>query len=325
MLWRNDDGSSFPKHYLTNLKPMPNVIETHSLSRSFGRTNAVDSLTLEVPPGCIFAFLGANGAGKTTTIKMLMNILKPTGGSAGVLGCDTRSLGPDEFRRIGYVSENQRLPEWMTVGSFIAYCKGFYPGWDDTFCEHLLRQFDLPLDRKLSGLSRGMKVKAALLTSLAYRPELLVLDEPFTGLDPLVRDEFIRGVLELSSQENWTVLLSSHDIYEVECLADRVGVLDRGRLKLNETTENLQNRFRLIEFTSANPPMPPPLGPKSWLRIDSAVHALSIVESDYRAGQSEQEVQNLWPDAQNIRVSPMSLRDIFLELIRKFRTEPSHE
>ncbi|MEO6846567.1 MAG: ABC transporter ATP-binding protein, partial [Chthoniobacterales bacterium] len=198
------------------------AIETDQLTRHFGKTEAVNNLTLRVPEGNIFAFLGPNGAGKTTAIKMLMNILHPTSGSARILGVDSAQLSSTEFSQIGYVSENQQIPEWMTVAKFIAFCKPMYPTWDDALCAKLLKEFDLPLDRKLKSLSQGMKVKATLLVSLAYRPKLIVLDEPFTGLDALVRDEFIRGLLELSEQEKWTIFISSHDIDEVERLADSV-------------------------------------------------------------------------------------------------------
>ncbi len=152
-----------------------------------------------------------------------MNLLEPTSGEARVLGVDSRKLGPRERERIGYVSENQKLPEWMTVRQLLDYCRPFYPTWDRDLEASLLKQFELPPERRIRELSRGMMMKAALLTSLPYRPKLLVLDEPFSGLDPLVRDEFIRGMLEVSQQSDWSIFISSHDINEVEQLADRVG------------------------------------------------------------------------------------------------------
>ena len=161
---------------------MSAIIQTAGLTRRFGKKLAVSNLSLEVPRGSIFAFLGPNGAGKTTTIKMLMNIIQPSGGKATVLGSDSARLGPDELARIGYVSENQELPEWMTVEDLIDYCQPMYPSWDKDLSQQLLRQFTLPLDQKLKNLSRGMKVKASLLTSLSYRPELIVLDEPLHRL-----------------------------------------------------------------------------------------------------------------------------------------------
>ena len=302
---------------------MNNVIETKSLVRRFGKTDAVDNLTLAVPEGSIYAFLGPNGAGKTTTIKMLLNILEPTSGSATILGVPSTQIGPREFARIGYVSENQQLPEWMTVGELIDYCRPMYPDWDPAFCARLRDQFDLPLDRKLKNLSRGMKVKAALLVSLAYRPRLLILDEPFTGLDPLVRDEFIRGVLELSDEGNWTVFISSHDIDEVERLADWVGIINNGRLQLAESAAALQARFRRIECVVAETTKLPAALPESWLVPESAGHTVRFVQSRFDADASEAEVRRVLPDAAQLSVSAMSLRDIFLALARTYRLNNS--
>lgn len=297
---------------------MNNVIETNDLTRSFMGTHAVRNLSLSVPEGSVFAFLGPNGAGKTTTIKMLMNILEPTSGQASVMGVETRRIGPRELARIGYVSENQKMPEWMTVGQLIDYCRPFYPQWDDAFCTKLREQFELPPDRKLKHLSRGMKVKAALLVSLAYRPRLLVLDEPFTGLDPLVRDEFIRGILELSGEAEWTVFVSSHDIDEVERLADWVGFLDGGSLRLAESTADLQARFRRVECVVSDAPQPP-AAPESWLGLETAGHTVRYVESRYQPDRSEADMRLALPEATQITVSPMSLRDIFLALARTYR------
>jgi ABC-2 type transport system ATP-binding protein len=205
-----------------------NIIETHNLTRRFGRTEAVHDLDFAVPQGSVCALLGPNGAGKSTTIKMLMNLLLPSAGVARVMGTDSRRLGPAELANIGYVAESQSLPLWMTVRQYLAYCRPFYPRWDAALAEKLLAMFELPSDRRLKDLSRGMAMKAALLSSLAYRPPLLVLDEPFSGLDPLVRDEFVRGMLEISELGDWTVLVSSHDIEEVERLCDRVALLQGG-------------------------------------------------------------------------------------------------
>ncbi len=298
---------------------MSAVIQTRQLSRHFGRKEAVKSLTLEVPRGSIYAFLGPNGAGKTTTIKMLMNILAPSDGAAEVLGQESRALSRDAFTRIGYVSENQKLPEWMTVRQFIAFCKPMYPGWDDSFCDKLLQQFDLPLDRKLRHLSRGMKVKAALLTSLAYKPELLVLDEPFSGLDPLVRDEFIRGVLELTEESNWTVFVSSHDIDEVERLADWVGIINEGELKLSESTASLQGRFRQVEITTAEAAPLPRTLPEHWLVPEQTAATARWVESRYDEAATAAAIGQHFPGARVDRLAPMSLREIFLALARTYR------
>ena len=146
------------------------VIETENLTRRFGRTEAVNGLTFAVPEGSIYAFLGPNGAGKTTLIKTVMNLMPPTSGRASVLGVDSRRVGPPVLARIGYVSENQVLPEWMSVADLMAYCRPFYPTWDMAFEQQLVRQFELPLRQRVRALSRGMRMKASLLSSLAYRP-----------------------------------------------------------------------------------------------------------------------------------------------------------
>jgi len=297
-----------------------NIIQTESLSRRYGRTEAVHDLTLAVPEGAVFAFVGPNGAGKTTTIKTVMNILEPSSGRATVLGTDSRRLGPAEFRQIGYVSENQDLPGWMTVKDLLDYCAPFYPAWDAAFAEDLRRRLDLPLGRKLKDFSRGMRMKAALLSSLAYRPKLLVLDEPFAGLDALVRDEFIQGILELAEQSQWSVFISSHDIDEVERLADWIGVINEGRLYLAEPVASLLGRFRQVEATfEGDAALPRPL-PEHWLSAEATGHTLRGV--DARAGEpgGDSRVRQALGGATRVDVSPMPLKAIFMALARTFRS-----
>ena len=301
------------------------VIETESLTRRFGRTEAVRDLTLSVPEGSVFAFVGPNGAGKTTTIKTVMNILAPTSGRAAVLGTDSTRLGPAELRQIGYVSENQELPGWMTLRQLLDYCAPFYPTWDAAFAEDLRRRLDLPADRRIKGFSRGMRMKAALLSSLAYRPRLLVLDEPFAGLDALVRDEFIQGILELAEQSRWSVFVSSHDIDEVERLADWIGVINEGRLHLAEPVAALTSRFRHIEATfDGAAAVPSPL-PANWLDARAAGHTLQVV--DARAGEPEGEARSreALAGAARVEMTPMSLKAIFMALARTFRAAASAE
>ena len=224
---------------------MAAAIETVDLTRRFRSVTAIDGLNLQVQAGSIFALVGPNGAGKTTTIKLLLNLLHPTHGRATVLGADSRGLGPRELARIGYVSENQQLPDWMTPSQLIAYVKPFYPTWDDQLCLKLQEGLAIDPLRPLRTLSRGTRMKAALLVSLAYRPELIILDEPFTGLDPLVRDELIRALLELTGEYRWTTLISSHDIDEVERLADSIAFLDNGRLLFTDSVQALIEKHRL--------------------------------------------------------------------------------
>jgi ABC-2 type transport system ATP-binding protein len=294
-----------------------NILRTIDLTKRFRGTVAVDGLNLSVTEGSVFALIGANGAGKTTAIKVLMNIHQPTSGSAEALGTDSRKLSPREFQQIGYVSENQEMPEWMTVGYFLAYLKPFYPTWDDARAEELLWQFDLPRDRKLKHLSRGMKMKAALASSLAYRPKLIVLDEPFSGLDPLVRDEFIEGLLESASEA--TILISSHDLAEIESFASHVGYLDRGKLQFSEEMTALSARFREIEVTLDAAPVLPTNWPATWLRRETSAAVVRFVESQFDEARTMAEVRKMFGEPRGIAITPMPLRSIFVTLAKAER------
>ena len=293
------------------------ILKTFDLTKKFRGTVALNSLNLEVPEGSVYALIGANGAGKTTAIKILMNILQPTSGSAETLGFVSQKLSPREFQQIGYVSENQEMPEWMTVGYFMAYLKPFYPTWDDARAEELLRQFDLPRDRKLKHLSRGMKMKAALASSLAYRPKLIVLDEPFSGLDPLVRDELIGGLLESASES--TIFISSHDLAEIESFSSHVGYLESGRLKLSEEMTALSARFREIEVTLDTAPELPQNWPSTWLRPETSEAVVRFVESQFEEARTMAEVRKMFGEPRGISIDAMPLRSIFVTLAKAER------
>ena len=295
------------------------ILSTESLSRRYGRTEAVHDLTLAVPEGSVFAFVGPNGAGKTTTIKTVMNIIEPSGGRAEVLGVDSRRLGPRELQQIGYVSENQEMPEWMTVRQLLAYLTPLYPTWDAPFAGQLLQQFDLPADRPLETFSRGMRMKAALLSSLAYHPKLLVLDEPFAGLDALVRDEVNQGILELAQQSQWTVFVSSHDIDEVERLADWIGIIDNGRLNLAEPVSSLLGRFRQVEATFEGDATLPSVVPSTWREAQTSGRVARFVDSGCTGTDDMARIQQLLPAATSIELTPMSLKAVFVSLARGFR------
>jgi ABC-type multidrug transport system ATPase subunit len=295
------------------------LVRTEKLARRFGPVDAVRDLTLDVQRGEVFALLGPNGAGKTTAMRTIANVLEPTGGRAEVLGVDSRRLGPSELRRIGYVSESQDLPDDLSGEEMFAFLRPLYPGWDDAFARELALQFRLPLARRLRDLSRGMRMKTALVSSLAYRPELLLLDEPFAGLDPLVREEVIDGVLSLGDREGWTVLLCSHDVDEVERLADRVGILDRGAMVLVEEVESLLARYRTIETILDAPDLVAPPLPDSWSEVRRGGRTLRFVESRFDPHRTAEDLRRLFPGSSDLAASPMSLRAIFLTLARQFR------
>jgi ABC-2 type transport system ATP-binding protein len=293
------------------------AIHTENLLKRFGRTVAVDGMGLDVPDGAIYALVGPNGSGKTTTIKVLMNILQPTAGRAQVLGIDSRAFAGKAFARVGYVSENQELPEWMTVAALMEYCRGFYPQWDAQLADQLLRQLDLPLDRKLKHLSRGMRMKAAFASSLAYRPSLIVLDEPFTGLDPLVRDEIIEGLLERAPEA--TIFISSHDLGEIETFASHVGYLEQGRLLFSEEMTALSNRFREVTVTLPGAaPLPANL-PPGWLQPQAADCVVRFIHSEFKGQESQREIATVFPGARDVSFDAMTLRSIFLAIAKTNR------
>jgi ABC-2 type transport system ATP-binding protein len=289
------------------------AIRTRDLSKLFRGTPALEGLNLEVPEGSIYALVGPNGAGKTTTLKVLMNIHRATAGTSEVLGVDSRRLSPAEFARIGYVSENQEMPEWMTVQYYLDYLSNFYPAWDRDLAADMVRRMHLPPDRKLKHLSRGMKMKAALVSSLAYRPRLIILDEPFNGLDALVRDELIEGLL--ARAEDTTILISSHDLAEIESFASHIGYLSEGRLAFSEELESLSARFREIVVTFEGAPALPTPWPAAWLRPETSGAVLRFVDTQF----DQARLRAAFAASCDIVSSAMPLRSIFVTLAKAGR------
>lgn len=294
---------------------MPSAIHTDQLTRRFGRVTAVDALNLDVPEGALYALVGQNGAGKTTTIKLLMNLIPATRGAAVVLGADSRSIRGKSLAQIGYVSENQDHLEWMKVSALLDYLRDFYPTWDSALEQSLVKQFELPLGRRIKTLSRGMKMKLALATALAFHPKLVVLDEPFGGLDPLVRDQLIESLLERATES--TIFISSHDLAEVETFSSHVGYLESGKLLFSEEMSSLAMRFREVEIvTDSAHPLPSPL-PASWLRPKSSGAVVRFIDSRFDEDNTPAAIHQLFPAAKDIQFRALSLRSIFLAIARK--------
>jgi len=223
---------------------MPAVIETVGLTKNYGNFGALLGLNLSMPEGSVFALVGASGAGKTTTIKLLLNMIAPSRGHATILGVDTRAIRPQVLARIGYVSESQALPARLRVRQFFDYLRPSYASWDPQLEHQLRSQLRLPADRKIGELSHGMRLKLALACALAFRPTLLVLDEPFSGLDALTRDEMIGEFLR--EPREISILISSHELDEVERLASHVAFLDEGRLLFQGTIAELREHAREV-------------------------------------------------------------------------------
>jgi ABC-2 type transport system ATP-binding protein len=295
---------------------MTSLLEFHQVSRRFGRSQALKQASFQVPAGSITALLGPNGAGKSTALKIALNLARPSSGEVKILGTDSRKLGPPQLARIGYVAEGMELPEWMTVDRFLGWCRPLYPKWDVDLERTLRKQFGLPGERKLRHLSRGQRMKAALVSALAYRPELLVLDEPFSGLDPLVRDEFIAGLLELAGGEGFSVIVSSHDIEEVDRLADHVVMLNHGEVLLDENTESLLERHRRVEVLLPENFGTLPEFPATWISPQSSGRVLRFADTRHDPATFGPMAAKLFPGCPPPDVHPLTLRELFVTLVR---------
>jgi ABC-2 type transport system ATP-binding protein len=293
------------------------MIQVNNLWKKFGRHEALQGLSFAVPQGSAYALIGANGAGKTTTIKVLMNILEPTRGSATVLRVDSREISPRELNRIGYVSENQDMPERLTVDEYLNYLRPFYARWDRDLEKTIRRQLRLPAERRISDLSHGMRMKMSLACALPFRPELLVLDEPFSGLDPLVRDEFMEELLRQAGE--MTILISSHELGEIDGVASHVAFLDEGKLLFEESMSDLTGRFREVHITMEREARAPSQPPPQWLDVKAAGNVLMYVDTRFSDDGLGERVESLVGGVRRIEAQPMPLRSIFTTLARAAR------
>jgi ABC-2 type transport system ATP-binding protein len=242
------------------------VVEVVGLTRRFGRTLALDGLSLEVPRGVVFGLVGENGAGKTTLIKHILGLLKAQTGSVCVFGSDPVRDPVGVLARVGYLSEDRDLPDWMRIQELLRYLQPFYPSWDQAFAEDLRRRFDLDPRARIKTLSQGQRARVGLLAALAYRPELLVLDEPSTGLDPIVRRDILAAIIRTIAEEGRTVLFSSHLLDEVERVSDHVALIAGGRIVLCDSLESIKASHRRLTIRFDQPLAQPPglPGPARW-------------------------------------------------------------
>jgi ABC-2 type transport system ATP-binding protein len=227
---------------------------------------------------------------------------------------DSRRLGAEQLAQIGYVSENQQLPDWMRVGAFFAYCKAFYPAWNDSDLSEMVQSFELPLDRPLKSLSRGMRMKAALAASLAYRPRLIVLDEPFSGLDVLVREQLIESIVERTPEA--TVFLASHDLADIESFATHIGYLNEGRLEFVEEIGATFARFREVEAQLDSPQALPADLPAAWLNPEQSSVVVRFTDSQFESSRTESEIRRRFLGVREIAVRTLPLRSIVIALAR---------
>ena len=277
---------------------MDDAIRLTDLQVRYGRVRALDGLSLAVPRGEIYGFLGRNGAGKTTTLRVLMGIVRADGGTIELNGKPMRHVSVATKRGIGYVSQEQNFYPWMTPRQLGRFVAAFYPSWDEAEFARLLRVLDVPPDRRTSQLSGGTRTKVGLALALAPRPPLLLLDEPTTGLDPVARREFDDWVVAMAAQRGITVFLSSHHVDEVEAVATRVGIIQAGRTRIEGRVDDLRTRVRRV---AAPAPLEPPEG---FARVRG-----DVWQADGAAWDAA-----LWPEGTAVHTLP--LEEIFLAFAR---------
>ncbi len=238
-----------------------NVVEIRELTRRFWRKTALDDVTLNIPRGVVFGLVGENGAGKTTLIKHLLGLLKAQQGSVSVFGLNPVDDPVEVLGRIGYLSESREMPDWMRIGQFMSYSQAFYPNWDTTYADELREMFELAKDQRIKALSRGQRARVGLLAALAHRPEFLVLDEPSSGLDPIVRRDILSAIIRTVADEGRTILFSSHLLDEVERVADKVAMLHVGRIVMSAPLDQILDEHHLLTLRFPESPATPPILP----------------------------------------------------------------
>jgi len=289
------------------------VIELKGLTKRFRRTLAVDDLSLQVPRGSTFGLIGPNGAGKTTTIKMLMGMLSPTAGRARVLGMDVFAEPVRVKQRVGYVPETHHVHRWMRVREAIGFCRSMYESWNDETCRAMLDLFALDPDKRVKHLSKGMLAKLSLLLAVSHDPDLLVLDEPMAGLDPLAREEFLDGVLRTICDRGQTMLFSTHTLDDVQRLADTVGILYEGRLLVHRNIEELLAGTKRIQATLPDGCSPKFIPPGTfWQRVRGRQWLVTVGDFSPDTVPQIREKNSL----DHVEVIDLGLEDVFKDLVK---------
>lgn len=294
------------------------VVDVSGLTYRYGHVTVLHELDLRIPEGVLYALLGPNGCGKTTLLQILMGLRRSQQGRIALFGTERHSLSLRDRSRISYIAEGQVLPGWMRLEQMEAYLAPLYPTWDAALATQLREQFGLDPSRTIHTLSRGEYMKAALLCALAPRPRLLLMDEPFTGMDVLVKDELIRGLLGSAGSEGWTVLLCSHDIGELELLADWAGILAEGRMQLSESLDTLRERCKHVDVVLGDSAGTTDFAiPGDWLNVERSGQRLSFLVMNATTDLERTVLPAHFPDATRIDVAGASLRDVFIAITKR--------
>jgi ABC-2 type transport system ATP-binding protein len=287
------------------------AIETAGLTKVYGKLHAVDGLTLHVPRGSVYGFLGRNGAGKTTSMRLLLGLARPTSGGAHVLGLETGKQQVEILQRTAFVSERKVLYDYMTASELLRFTSGFYPRWSFAAGEKYARILDIPMKQKFGKLSHGNRTKVCVLLALAQNADLLVLDEPSTGLDPVMIDDVLRVLLDEQAAEGRTIFFSSHQLAEVEQIADWIGIIDRGKLLLEARLEDIKSDYRVV--VAGGNGLPAAISVQVLSAVPAGTFTRYVVTSGAEAFAEGLRQQG----AVSVEVFPLNLREFFLEIVRK--------
>jgi ABC-2 type transport system ATP-binding protein len=291
---------------------MPDVIVTHRLTKYYDQRAVLNNLELRVPQGSVYGLLGRNGTGKTTAIKMLLGMVHPDYGCAELLGEDSFHLRPETRARIAYLAEGHPLYRWMTIGQAVRFARSFYPRWNDILLEQILDHFGLALKARIRRLSSGERAQVSLALAVASNPELLILDDPTLGLDTVVRRDFLESLIQIIQRQGRTILFSSHILGDVERVADRIGILIDGVLRVDCPTEHFKESLRkvVLEFPGNPPAFPACQGLVSSRQAGRKLEAIIVGYGEDHRRMAE----SLNP--RSMEVIELNLEDAFIEYTR---------
>ncbi len=294
---------------------MTDAIVTHQLTKYYGQRRVVDTLDLHVPRGCVYGLLGRNGAGKSTTLRMLMGQVQPDYGRSELLGEDAAQLSASTRTRIAYLAEGHPLYRWMTIEETIRFAKAFYRHWNDPLVEQILDHFGLLRRKKIRHLSIGQRAQVALTLAVAPDPELLILDDPVLGLDTVVRRDFLESMIQIIQRQGRTILFSSHILSDVERVADRIGIMVEGVLRVDCSADRFREAVRkvVLEFAREPPEFGDCQGLISSRRVRTRLELVFVHFND----EHQHRIDSLSPLRQE--VIELNLEDAFIEYTRGSR------
>lgn len=288
------------------------IIKTENLIKKYDSNFfALDELNMNVPEGAVYGFVGRNGAGKTTTLRAFMSLLKPTSGHIEVLGTNPWNMSKNIREQIGYTSDSMQLIPWLKVGDMINCNASFYENWDKNYVEQWVKRLNLPLNKRVFSLSRGNRQKLGLVMAIGHRPKVLILDEPAGGLDPIARKEFLESIIQLIHESGTTIILSSHQMSDLERIAEHIGIIDNGKMKVETTLEELKETTRTIRIASKTKFDKP--NDKDIIKFESFANTASITYKNFnqqKFSQIKQQFRNI-----DLQIDSLSLEEIFLAYI----------